>query len=125
MYRLYNLKYLLGVFMEFGSMTSHAIVTKLGDRVRIARLNADLTQKQLAEKAGISLKAVTNSEKGKSTLESIVAILVALDMTEQLNLFIPEQEISPIQLAKLQGKERKRATGTRKTTTKNKDAPSW
>ena len=111
--------------MYFNSITPHAIATELGDRIKVARLNADLTQKELAEKSGISIKAVTNSEKGKSTLESIIAILVALEMTEQLNSFIPKQEISPVQLAKLQGKERKRATGTHKTTNKSKDAPSW
>ena len=111
--------------MEFNADTPHAISTELGDRIKVARLNVDLTQKELAEKAGISLKAVTNSEKGKSTLESIIAILVALDLTEQLNSFIPKQEISPVQLAKLQGKERKRATGTSKKITKSKDTPSW
>ncbi len=112
--------------MVFNAATPHAIATELGGRIKIARLNADLTQKELAEKAGLSLKAVTNSEKGTSTLESIVAILVALELTEQLNSFIPKQEISPVQLAKLQGKERKRATGTSKTiTNKSKDTPSW
>lgn len=125
MYNISNLKHSLGVLMMFNADTPHAIATELGDRIRIARLNANLTQKELAEKAGLSLKAVTNSEKGTSTLESIVAILVALELTEQLNSFIPKQEISPVQLAKLQGKERKRATGTSKTITKSKDTPSW
>ncbi len=125
MYNISNLKHPLGVLMMFNAATPHAIATELGDRIKVARLNADLTQKELAEKAGLSLKAVTNSEKGTSTLESIVAILVALELTEQLNSFIPKQEISPVQLAKLQGKERKRATGTSKTITKSKDTPSW
>ena len=115
--------------MIFYSMTPHAIATELGDRIRIARLNADLTQKALAEKAGISIKAVINSEKGKSTLESIIAILVALEITEQLNSFIPKQEISPVQLAKLQGKKRKRATRNKKPDTsthiKSKDKLLW
>lgn len=115
--------------MRLNTATPHAIATELGDRIKIARLNADLTQKELAEKAGVSLKAITNSEKGTSTLESFIAILVALELTEQLNSFIPKQEISPVQLAKLQGKERKRATGTSKaltkTLTQNKDTPSW
>ncbi|WP_413698541.1 helix-turn-helix domain-containing protein [Psychromonas sp. KJ10-10] len=107
----------------------HAIVAELGERIRTARLNADLTQEELAKKAGISLKAVTNSEKGKSTLLSIVSILVALDMTDQLNSFIPRQVLSPIQLAKLQGKERQRATGNHSKDNSNKISekrtPSW
>lgn len=111
--------------MVFSSSSPRAIATELGARIKVARLNADLTQKELAEKAGISLKAVTNSEKGKSTLESIVAILVALEITEQLDFFIPKQEISPIQLAKLQGKERKRATGSNAKKAKSKESTSW
>lgn len=103
----------------------HAIIAELGERIRTARLNADLTQEELAKKAGISLKAVTNSEKGKSTLLSIVSILVALDMTEQLNAFIPRQVLSPIQLAKLQGKERQRATGTNSKKVSEKRTSSW
>jgi putative transcriptional regulator len=125
MFNISNLKYPLGVFMMLNASTPHAIATELGDRIKVARLNADLTQKELAEKAGLSLKAVTNSEKGTSTLESIVAILVALELTEQLNSFIPKQEVSPVQLAKLQGKERKRATGTSKKITKSKHTTSW
>lgn len=125
MYDKPTLKHLLGVLMLFDAVTPHAIATELGDRIKVARLNADLTQKELAKKAGLSLKAVTNSEKGTSTLESIIAILVALELTEQLNSFIPKQEISPVQLAKLQGQERKRATGTSKKISKTKDTPSW
>lgn len=111
--------------MSFYSDTPHAIATELGDRIKVARLNVNLTQKELAKKAGISLKAVTNSEKGKSTLESFIAILVALDLTEQLNSFIPKQEVSPVQLAKLKGIQRKRATGSHKTITKSKDTLLW
>ncbi|MCJ8313406.1 MAG: helix-turn-helix domain-containing protein [Pseudomonadales bacterium] len=111
--------------MDLNLITAHAIAVELGDRLKSARLNADLTQKELAEKAGLSIKAVTNSEKGKSTLESMIAILIALEMTSQLDLFIPKQDISPIQLAKLAGKQRKRATGTKNISTKRKGASSW
>lgn len=111
--------------MTLNHLTPHAIASELGDRIKAARLNANLTQKALAKKAGISLKAVTNGEKGKSTLESLIAILIALEITEQLNFFIPKQEISPIQLMKLQGKERKRATSATNKKVKSKDTQKW
>jgi putative transcriptional regulator len=119
--------------MNIEQLTAHAIAAELGDRIKTARLNANLTQKALANKAGLSLKAVTNGEKGKSTLESMIAILIALGLTEQLNSFIPKQEVSPVQLIELQGKERKRATTIRKSTSKintesssrSKDIPTW
>lgn len=111
--------------MNIGELAPQAIAEELGDRIKMARLNANLTQRVLANKAGVSLKAVTNAEKGKSTLESMIAILIALDMTEQLNFFIPKQTISPIQLIELKGKERKRASSPSHKPTQTKELPSW
>ena len=122
---IFIINYLLGSLMGFENLTPNAIAKELGDRIKTARLNANLTQKALANKAGVSLKAVTNGEKGKSTLESMIAILIALELTEQLNLFIPKQEISPVQLMELKGKERKRATSSNKNSKPAKDEPQW
>lgn len=100
-----------------------AIVEELGERLKQARLNRDLTQVEVAARAGITRKSVLNAEKGKAQLEVFVAILAALNLTEQLNLFLPEQDISPIQLAKLQAKQRQRASGQR--TKPQEDTPEW
>ena len=109
--------------MISSTMTPQAITIELGNRLRVARLNADLTQKQLAVRAGVSIKAVVNSEKGKANIESFVAILLALNLVEQLNLFLPKPVISPLQLAKAQGNARKRASG--KSAAQSKETPSW
>lgn len=95
------------------SKSPSAIAEELGERLRQARLNSDLTQVEVAERAGVSRKAVLNAEKGRAQLESFVAIMVALNQTEQLDLFLPKQQISPVQLIKLQGKKRQRASGQR------------
>lgn len=94
-----------------------AIAEQLGERLRQARLNANLTQNELAEQCGLSRKLIMGAEKGKAQLESLVAILQALNLTEQLDLFIPAQTISPVQLARLQGKKRQRASGNRSSQT--------
>ncbi len=90
------------------------IVAELGERLRTARLNADYTQEDVAHIAGVSRKAVISAEKGRCQLENFVAILVALKLDNQLNNFLPPPELSPIQLAKLRGKQRQRASGTHK-----------
>ncbi|WP_232300045.1 helix-turn-helix domain-containing protein [Colwellia sp. MT41] len=41
--------------MSFYQLTAYAIAGALGERIKIARLNANLTQKALAQKAGLSL----------------------------------------------------------------------
>ncbi|MFD1217301.1 MULTISPECIES: helix-turn-helix transcriptional regulator [Microbulbifer] len=100
--------------MDYSQKSPSAVAEALGQRLKQARLNRDLTQIEVAERAGVSRKAVLNAEKGKAQLEVLVAILQALDLTTQLDNFLPPQPPSPIQLAKLQGKQRQRASGQRK-----------
>jgi DNA-binding XRE family transcriptional regulator len=90
-----------------------AIAEELGRRLKQARLNANLTQTEVAERAGVSRKIIISAEKGVVQLESLLAIMIALDLVRQLDNFLPKQDISPIQLAKLQGKQRQRATGSK------------
>lgn len=96
--------------MTLTNMSPTAITKELGHRLKRARLNADLTQAELASRTGLHRRTILNAEKGKAQLENFVAILAALGMAEQLNMFLPVQEISPLQLAKLRGKERQRAS---------------
>ncbi len=112
--------------MELDTMTPAAITEELGSRLRQARLNADLTQAEVASRVGLSRRTVLNAEKGRVQLESFVAILASMDMVNQLDVFLPVQEISPIQLARLQGQSRQRASKTEtKAARTTKDRPSW
>ncbi len=96
---------------------STAIAEEFGGRLKRTRLNRDMTQSEVAERAGVSRLAVLNAEKGDVRLKVLVAILSALDLAGQLDLFLPGQDVSPIQLARLKGKTRQRASGQRKTGT--------
>lgn len=100
--------------MSISEKSASAIAAELGERLKQARLNHDLTQAEVAELVGISRKTVLNAEKGNVQLTILIAIMAALNLLEQLDLFLPKQDISPIQLAKLQGKQRQRASGHRK-----------
>ncbi|MCK5681733.1 transcriptional regulator, partial [bacterium] len=96
--------------MSFVNMSPAAIAEELGDRLKQARLNADLTQAEVALRTGLNRRTVLCAEKGKVQLENLIAMLASLGMAEQLNMFLPPQEISPLQLAKLKGRERQRAS---------------
>lgn len=104
-------------------LTASAFAAEIGERLKQARLNQDFTQSEVADIAGLARKTVLNAEKGKVQLENLVAIMMALDLTNQLDLFLPKQEISPLQLAKLQGKKRQRASGQRRD--KDDGVPEW
>ena len=112
--------------MNFKNMSPVAIAEELGNRLKKARLNIDFTQAEVASRAGLNRRTILNAEKGKVQLENLVAILVSMDMADQLNMFLPVQEISPLQLAKLKGQERQRASKSRKRNPQiNEGKSSW
>ena len=105
--------------------THAAIAEELGERLKRARLNRDMTQAEVAERAGVTRLAVLNAEKGDVRLKVLVAVLSALDLAGQLDLLLSNQDVSPIQLARLKGKERQRASGQRKTRVRDQGPLEW
>ena len=91
-----------------------AILARLGDRIKQERLNQNLTQANLAQNAALSLIVVRRLENGRGcTLENLVRILRSLNKLDQLDLFLPEPGVSPLELARLAGRRRKEASGKR------------
>ena len=113
--------------MNLNNMSHAAISLELGQRLKRARLNADITQAELAKRAGLNRRTILNAEKGKVQLENFIVILAALGLTDQLNMFLPDQQLSPLQLAKFSGRERKRASRKNKPdrTPTLQDTTSW
>ncbi len=73
----------------------------LGERLKALRLDKNIDQKTLAERAGISLRAVKNLEGGLgSTLKSLVAVLRALDHDQWLQTIAPIATINPLTLTR-------------------------
>ena len=69
------------------------------------RLNARITQSQLAEQAGLSRSTITMLETGKGgTLSSLVAMLRCLQKLNILDSFATAAPISPLAVAKLKGR---------------------
>jgi len=106
--------------MNFYGMTDKAILAELGNRLKNRRLRFNRTQKELADAVKVSTNTIKSLEKGKGKLENLIPILRELQLMDQLDNFIPPQEISPIQLQKLQGRRRQRASGKRE-----KDVSEW
>jgi transcriptional regulator with XRE-family HTH domain len=100
--------------MNFEAMSEQAVLAELGRRVQVQRLNANLAQAEVARKAGVSRRALQNLESGRvCTLSLLIRVLRALGKLGQLEALLPEPGPSPIQLAKLKGRERQRASGRR------------
>lgn len=96
------------------NMQDDAILRELGSRLHKLRLRRDQTQTQLSARSGVARRTIQKAEdSGVMTLKTLVAILRGLDALEALDQFLPDAPVSPLQLAKLKGKERQRASGKR------------
>ena len=85
--------------MDWNSLSNVAVLTEIGNRLKLERINKKLTQKQLAGKAGVSLFTVAQIEKGFSvSVSMLVAVIRALRLLPNLELLLPEQPISPVAL---------------------------
>jgi len=100
--------------MDFFFMNDEAVCKEIGRRLKTNRLNKNWTQKEVADFSGISVTAVKSVESGKGTILSLVKILRALKSLDSLNAFLPDPGFSPMQIVKLKGKTRTRATGRKK-----------
>ena len=71
----------------------------------------------MPEKTGIHRVTISKIENGQqSSLLSFIQILRGLEELEKLDNIVSEESLSPLQLAKLEGKKRQRAS--RKTNDK-------
>lgn len=95
------------------SMTNRAIAREIGYRIDRIRLEQNISQKEVADKIGVTVKTYRNLIDGGGKFESLIAVLRVLDRLELADSFIPESTFSPLELVKLNGKQRLRASGTR------------
>ena len=97
--------------MNFESMSNEAIQEEIGARLQRIRLDRDLTQSAMAEKSGIALRTLRAAEDGQGFhIDTLISILRALELLPRIDQFLPEPLPSPIQLARLKGHQRKRAS---------------
>lgn len=111
--------------MNYYAMTDGAIQKEIGMRFKRLRLEKNITQAELANRTLLSTTAIKSLEKGKANLSTLIAALRELKALENIDVLIPDPGISPIMLAKMKGKKRKRASRKNiKDTTENK-GESW
>lgn len=89
--------------MDFYTLSDKAIAEILGQRLKTLRLRKNITQATLAKSSTLSINTIKSLEKGQGKLASLIAILRELNSLSQLNPFIAEVPISPLQMAHEQG----------------------
>ena len=99
-------------YKNWDSMSDKALVEHIGAFIKHHRMEQNKTQDVLANAAGISRSTLSLLERGETvTLATLVQVLRVLDQLPVMEVFMVQQTISPLALAKMEKYKRKRASG--------------
>jgi transcriptional regulator with XRE-family HTH domain len=71
--------------LDFTFATPSELCEEIASRIKAQRMRLELSQPELAQRAGIALGTVSGFEKtGKGTLETLLRLVVALDLVKEL-----------------------------------------
>lgn len=107
-------------------LPDQAVLIELGARLAQVRLTRNLTQEALAGESGVNRKVLQRIEAGEAVnVTSLIRVLRALGLLEAIDLLVPEPSPRPIDLLKLHGKARRRASGRRRKRERGGEARPW
>jgi len=92
------------------AMTDRAIAREVGHRIDQIRLERNISQKEVADNVGITVKTYRRIIDGGGKFETLITVLRILGHLELVDSFIQESTFSPLALVKMRGKQRLRAS---------------
>ena len=99
-------------YKNWDSMSDKALAEHIGAFIKHHRMEQNKTQDVLANAAGISRSTLSLLERGETvTLATLVQVLRVLDQLHVMEVFMVQQTIGPLALAKMEKDKRKRASG--------------
>ena len=95
--------------------TDEFLLREVGAKLARVRLDKDMTQAQLAAQAGISLRTLSRIERGSgaSVMSAFIRVCRALGLGGRFMDIVPDPVPSPMEQLKMQGRQRRRASGRR------------
>lgn len=85
--------------MNYEEITDQELLQRIGGKLKEIRLEQNVKQKELAEKAGLSMFSISQMETGHNTsIQSIIQVLRALGRMDMLDAFIlyNNEEVNPL-----------------------------
>ena len=96
------------MYSDLYAKSGSGIIRELGKRYSDYRKRMGYTQKEVAEKSGLSVFTISSFENGSSTgitLASFIKLLRAIDSLDEIEKILPELPESPRALFKKQSKK--------------------
>lgn len=86
--------------MRLDSMaTDQELMQEIGRRLKQYRVQANLTQGEVASRQSLNVKTVSRAESGEDPrLSTLISILRALGRVQALDAFLPEPLVSPMSI---------------------------
>ncbi len=112
-------------YAEWEAMSDKSLMETIGNFIQSHRLNQNKSQDQVATAAGISRSTLSLLERGeKVRIDSLIQVLRVLDLLYIMDVFKTQDQISPIEYAKLKKKQRKQAS-PKKSNNIDKEKLGW
>lgn len=95
------------MYGEIYEKTGSEIIRGIGLRFASYRKRMGFTQKEVADKSGLSIFTISSFENGSSTgitLASLIRLLRAIDYLDEIEKLLPELPESPRELFKSQNR---------------------
>jgi transcriptional regulator with XRE-family HTH domain len=108
------------------ALSDDAIVRRIGEFIKNERLNQNMTQQSLAERAGINRVTLSELESGKRCqIITLIQILRMLKRLDVFDSFIMEDKISPLMVAEMQAKYVKRSRASKQKLNPPRKKSDW
>ena len=83
------------VRIEYDSPESDVLL-ELSKRIKQYRISSPMTQEELSEKAGVSVKIVSKIENGRDvTVINLIKVLKAMNLQGHLEVLVPDETRNP------------------------------
>jgi len=107
------------------NMTDERLLRVIGERLSRARIERELTQKELADEAGLGVRTIQRLEKGEAAIQlnGFLRVLRVLGLVDRLEALLPEDKMTPMEELRFEGKRRQRVRS--KQTTVSEDQGPW
>ncbi|WP_449433140.1 helix-turn-helix transcriptional regulator [Pseudomonas putida] len=86
--------------MRIQRLSDEAIAMQLGEALRERRLRKGITQDELASLVGVSAPTIQKLEKGRGTLQLLIAVLRELNSLDLLASLTAPPRVSPLEVAR-------------------------
>lgn len=97
-------------------LNDESVLKELGQRLSQLRLNRNLTQESVAKEAGITRPTIVRLENGLPTdFISLIRVLRALGLMNNIDALVPPQSTSPIEIARMEQKKKQRRRARKPT----------